>query len=219
MFFLHADLIDSIKEEKLQKSNSIKTQKRQASSINFTPKTTQKSPDTSIFKKPIVSQKKTRYSPVKKKFDGLEKKSLTRGIGPMKFKGIRFQGKVTEGIYKLFEKVEITQDDFQLYSDFAEIYLDIKTGEVEKAIATAQKGYVHVYKLDQKQGFLVHAISKKASFFSKQRLVILEGKVKLMKKNDIIQGEVIKYFLGTGVYEVQKAQGKIDMNPQLSNKK
>ncbi len=103
---------------------------------------------------------------------------------------LRYDKKAQIAIYE--GNVEVKSDDFRLFSEKLEIFLD-NNGDIKKIIAL---GNVRFYKGNRR------GKSKKAEYYKEKNLIILKGNAELQQDNNVIEGDEIVYHIDTEKAEV-----------------
>ncbi|MDQ7055017.1 MAG: lipopolysaccharide transport periplasmic protein LptA [Persephonella sp.] len=89
---------------------------------------------------------------------------------------LRYDKKAQTAVYE--GNVTVKSDDFRLFSEKLEIFLD-ERGDIKKIIAV---GNVRFYKGNRK------GKSKRAEYYRNKNLIVLKGNAELQQDNNIIEG-------------------------------
>lgn len=144
----------------------------------------------------------------KKKSNPSEKKDpfAHNDQAPVHIAGDHVTGQRQKGELELVGNVEIKQDDAELYSDRAKVYTMKGTTRAERAIA---EGNVRFFKAASENSLPIKAVADKVIYEIATRTIELQGKPKLWRGEELIQGQVIRVNLETSAVTIEGAQGVV----------
>lgn len=123
---------------------------------------------------------------------------------PVAFKSDGLKGTRKDGIIELQRNVVVTQGDFRMIADEAEVIFDQKTEEVDQVIA---RGNVRITKKDPKTGEMVNARGESVTFQAAKEVAILSGNARFSRGADLVRGKTITYDMKTGWLNAEKVDG------------
>ena len=130
---------------------------------------------------------------------------------PISTKGDILEGSLAKGKMTLTGNVEIHQADTVMNSDVAELFSKPGTTTPERAVA---KGKVSIKKSPSPTVPEIRAEADELEYFVATRRVVLKGRPKIWRGQELLQGEVIEAELDTGEIKVRGARGVVDPKTQ-----
>ena len=130
---------------------------------------------------------------------------------PIRTKGDTLEGSLAKGKMTLTGNVEIQQADTIMRSEVAEVFSKPGTTTPERAVA---KGKVSIKKSPSPTVPEIRAVADELEYFVATRRVVLKGKPKIWRGQELLQGEVIEAELDTGEIKVRGARGVVDPKSQ-----
>ena len=127
--------------------------------------------------------------------------------GPVKWKSQGLLATQEKGVIELEKDVEITQDDLVLRAQHSKIYFsEDGAGEVDKVHLD---GKVHIERKTQNPADEVVAKANRATYYSADNKVYLEGNARLWRSGNLIKGKKITYDLQSGWITVDRVEGVV----------
>ena len=136
---------------------------------------------------------------------------------PIQTVGDELEGSLQKGRTKLRGNVVITQGDAEMKSDEAEIFSAPNTTTPQRAIA---RGNVRLWKRPNPKVPEIRGVAEEIEYFVLERRVVLKGKPKIWRAQELIQGEVIEMALDTGDIKIRSARSILDpkSSPDIKKK-
>jgi lipopolysaccharide transport protein LptA len=137
---------------------------------------------------------------------------------PIHTVGDELEGSLQKGRTKLKGNVVITQGDAEMKSDEAEVFSVPGSTTPQKAIA---KGNVRLLKRPNAKVPEIRGVAEEIEYFVAERRVVLRGKPKIWRAQELVQGEIIELALDSGDIKIRSARSILDPKsaPQNSLKK
>ena len=124
--------------------------------------------------------------------------------------GDTVQGLRQEGKLILVGNVKIEQDGAVLTSDEATVFAEPNTTQTQRALA---KGNVKFRKKATSENPEIRGQSEELEFLVSERTMVLKGKPKLWRGEELIQGRVIEVDLDSGRVKIKGARGVVKPSP------
>ncbi|MEZ4742851.1 MAG: LptA/OstA family protein [Bdellovibrionota bacterium] len=140
--------------------------------------------------------------------EGATKKTLgpdNSGL-PVVFESEGLRGLKSDGMIELRKNVIVTQGDFRMDANRANVIFNKQTDEVDRVIA---RGNVKISKVDPKTGKKIRAKGDTMTFNEKKQTVTIVGNARFWRGNDLVRGRKIIYNLKTGWLDASKVEGVI----------
>jgi lipopolysaccharide transport protein LptA len=126
---------------------------------------------------------------------------------PIQTLGDELEGSLQKGRTRLKGNVVIIQGDAEMKSDEAEIFSLPNSTTPQRAVA---KGNVRLLKRPNPKVPEIRGTADEIEYFVMGRRVILKGKPKIWRADELIQGEVIELSLDTGDVKIRSARSILD---------
>jgi lipopolysaccharide transport protein LptA len=131
---------------------------------------------------------------------------------PVHFSSQGLKGLREKGLVELVQEVVVTQGDFKLEAENAQVYFSEHSRDVQKVLAVGQP--VKITNIDPNTGERIEAFGNQVLFNNEDRLVLLEGNAKIKKgQNSTIKGKKITYELDSGWIKADRVAGEVSPSP------
>lgn len=131
---------------------------------------------------------------------------------PVHFSSQGLKGLREKGLVELVQDVVVTQGEFKLEADNAQVYFGEQSKEVHKVVAVGQP--VKITNVDPNTGERIEASGNQVLFNNEERLVFLEGNAKIKKgSQSTIKGKKISYELDSGWIKADRVAGEVSPQP------
>jgi lipopolysaccharide transport protein LptA len=157
----------------------------------------------------LDSTSKSVSTPAKARTSGPKSriKSENKANEPVHFESKGLKGLREKGLVELVDDVVVTQAQFRLEADKAQVFFDEAAHDVVRVVA---EGNVKIFNIDEKTGEKLKAYGNQVVFLNKDRRVIMEGNARLWRgEESVIRGKKITYEMDTGWIRADRVAGEL----------